>query len=88
MNEEREEEDDDEEMVLTLRVREHAHQGSEFRRATPMGDVKPATSRAMHPGGGLGGRLLLLVLWLLLLLLLVLLHGEQKGGVGAARRVR
>lgn len=30
--------------------------------------------------------LLLLLLWLLLLLFL--LHGEQKGGVGAARRVR
>lgn len=75
-------------VMLTLRVREHAHQGSELRRTTPMGNVKPATSRAMHPAG-LGGRLLL-VLWLLLLLLLllVLLHDGQKGGVGAARRVR
>ena len=47
-----------------------------------MGDVKPATSRAMHPAG-LRGRLLLLVLRLLLFLL----HDEQRG-VGDARRVR
>jgi hypothetical protein len=68
--------------LVHLRVREHAHQRGKLRRATPMGDMKPATSRAMHPAC-LRGRLLLLVLRLLLFLL----HGEQ-GGVGDARQVR
>jgi len=51
-----------------------------------MSNVKPAASRAMN-SPSVGSRLLrrlLLLLWLLLFLL----HGEQKGGVGAARRVR
>ena len=58
--------------MLTLRVREHAHQRGKLRWATSMGDMEPATSRAMHPAG-LRGRLLLL----LRLLLLFLLHDGQ-----------
>lgn len=59
--------------MRTLRVREHAHQRRKLGRATPMGNMKPPTSRAMHPAG-LRSRLVLLVLRLLLFLL----HGEQR----------
>lgn len=51
-----------------------------------MGDMKPATSRAMHAAALLSSRLLLL-LRRLRWLLVVLLHGGQIG-VGVARRVR
>lgn len=65
--------------MLTLRVREHAHQRGELRWATPMGDMEPATSRAMHAASCLRDRLLLLLVLLLVLWLLVfLLHGEQR----------
>lgn len=68
-------------LAHTLRVRKHAHQGRQLGGTTPVSNVKPAASRAMHTPS-VGGRLLLLLL-LWLLLLLVLLHGEQKGGVGS-----
>lgn len=55
-------------VMLTLRVREHAHQRGKLRRAAPMGDMKPATSRAMHAAGLRSSRLLLLLLLLRLLL--------------------
>lgn len=74
--------------MLTLRVREHAHQRGKLRRAAAMGDMKPAASRAMHAATLLSSRLLLLLLLRRLRrLLVVLLHGGQIG-VGVARRVR